>query len=278
MIDNMVSARPQTGLTDADVVYEALVEGGITRFMAIFANHSAPIIGPVRSGRHYFIYWATEYNAIYVFAGASPQGYQAARATDISSIDYTYGEGDFWRSRDREAPHNLYASIDGLRQTIEDAGKGSLGPIVFKTGTSGSQATIPVVSESTAEEITIVHPDGYTVEYVYDAEDNSYLRRMQRQRHIDASDGVQYRPKNVAVQFVRAWPIPGDTAGRMDMELVGEGPAYFFLDGKVVEGKWQKRGLTSPTIFLDQQGNKVTFNEGQTWIQVVPTGSKLSYN
>ncbi|MBI2955308.1 MAG: DUF3048 domain-containing protein [Chloroflexi bacterium] len=268
MIDNQQDARPQTGMSDADVVYEAVVEAGITRFMAIFANRAAPVVGPIRSARHYFIYWAGEYNAIYVHAGSSPQGYAAERSTGISRIDFTYGEGSFWRSADRAAPHNLYASIERLRQTIRDRGEGSLGPLVFK----------PDAPDPGITEITIVHPDGYRVGYTYDAEDNSYLRYMLGRPHVDAANGAQYRAKNVVVQLVRTWRIPGDNAGRMDMALVdSSGPAYFFLDGKAIEGSWRKDSPTSPTQLLDEHGQRVLFNAGQTWIQIVPSSGKVTY-
>lgn len=269
MIDNQDDARPQSGLIDADVVYEAVTEAGITRFMAVFANKLAPVVGPIRSARHYFIYWASEYNAIYVHAGASPQGYVAERDTGISRIDYTYGEGSFWRSSDRDAPHNLYASTDELRNAVRDEGKGSLGPLSFKADSPASTSAV--------EEIVIIHPDGYRVGYVYDKGDNSYQRYMLRQPHVDALNGVQYHPKNVIVQFVSTWRIRGDTAGRVDMELIGDGPAYFFLDGKAIEGSWRKNSPTSPTVFLNENGDKVTFNAGQTWIQVVPSDSQITY-
>ena len=267
MIDNIVFARPQTGLSNADVVYEATVEAGITRFMAIFANLDSDVVGPVRSGRHYFMYWAKEYNAIYVLAGASPQGYAAAAAIDLPRIDYTYGDGYFWRTRDRAAPHNLYTDIARLRETFTDSGEGHLGSLSFK-----SDSPSPSIRT-----IILKHSDGYRVGYIYREGDNSYERYMEQQPHVDAYTNVQYHPKNVIVQFVPAWPIRGDTAGRLDMELVGSGPAYFFLDGTAVKGTWRKDSPSSPTLFLNEEGQEMRFNAGQTWIQVAPTDSMLEY-
>jgi hypothetical protein len=267
MVDNIVFARPQSGLSDADVVYEAVVEAGITRFMAIFGNHDSEVVGPVRSGRHYFMYWANEYNAVYVMAGASPQGYSVAQEIGLPRIDYTYGEGYFWRAADRDAPHNLYTDIARLRTLIPDSKEGRLGSLEFK----------PDRPNPTVNTITLTHPDGYRVGYIYQEGDNSYSRYMQREPHVDAYTGVQYHPKNVIVQFVPTWRIRGDTAGRMDMELVGSGLAYFFLDGIAVKGTWRKDSPYSPTLFLNEQGAPVRFNAGQTWIQVAPADSTLEF-
>ena len=260
MIDNLPDARPHSGMSEADVVYEAVTEGGITRFMAVFGDAEANVVGPVRSARHYFIYWASEYDAIYLHAGASPQGYDAADAIGLTRLDFTYGQGVYWRTSDRWAPHNLYTSIGRSRQLIAEAGRGHLGPLDFK-----EEAPSPGLAT-----VDVTYPDGYRVTYEYRTSDNDFLRYMQRQPHIDAASGVQYHPKSVVVQFVNTWRIPGDTAGRVDMTLLGSGPAYFILDGKAIEGSWRKDALTSPTIFLDKRGKRVLLNLGQTWIQVVP--------
>ncbi|MCL5961294.1 MAG: DUF3048 domain-containing protein [Chloroflexi bacterium] len=267
MIDNLSDARPQSGLSNADVIYEALVEGAITRLMAIFGNSDSEVVGPVRSGRHYFMYWASEYNAVYVLAGASPQGYNAAESLGLARIDYTYGQGYFWRTRERAAPHNLYTNPQRLRDSFKDVGRGNLGGLNFKNDSPTPQVTT----------ITLTHPDKYRVGYVYREQDNSYQRYVLRAPHVDALTGVQYHPKNVIVQIVPAWRIPGDTAGRMDMETVGNGPAYFFLDGRAIEGTWRKDSFTSPTRFQNGDGAEVLFNAGQTWIQIAPTNSILDY-
>lgn len=270
MIENHFDARPQSGLSNADVVYEALVEGWITRFMAIYANHEAEVVGPVRSARHYYVYWASEYNAIYAHCGSSPQGYAALDAVGLTSLDDTYGTGSFWRSDDRVAPHNLYASTEALRDSTDDSGEGWLGGLRFLT----SEA---IAEKDVISEVKVTHPDGYYVLYTYSEEDNAYWREMEGYPHVDAWSGLQYEPKNVLVQFVETWPIPGDEAGRLDMTLVGQGEAYAFTGGKVTKGTWIKESLTAPTRYVDGEGRDILLNPGQTWIQVVPDGSRLSY-
>ncbi len=270
MVENHFDARPQSGLSSADVVYEAVVEAGITRFMAVYANHEAEVVGPIRSARHYYVYWACEYNAIYAHCGSSPQGYDALRAVGLTSLDDTYGTGSFWRSNDRVAPHNLYASTRALRDSTEDWGSGWLGGLRFRPNDTSAEK--PEVTE-----ITIVHPDEYTVVYTYSGGDNVYLREMEDFPHVDAYTGLQYQPKNVIVQFVEAWRIPGDTAGRMDMALVGRGDAYVFVGGKAIKGSWVKSSLTAPTHYVDTNGDDIVLNPGQTWIQVVPDGGQITY-
>ena len=270
MIENHPDARPQTGLNEADVVYEAVAEGGITRFLAVYANgRPNVVVGPVRSARHYYVYWAQEYNAIYVHIGASPQGYNAVNATGITTIDAIYGEGGdaFWRIAERLAPHNLYASTKALWSWVKSGGKGQLAGLQFKADSP----------QTGASQLAVTYPDGYRVGYEYVPTTNSYLRYMDRVPHVDASDGVQYSPKNVIVQVMAAWLIRGDDKGRMDMQVVGGGKAYIFTDGRAIKGSWSKASLHDVTHFYDADGKPVLLNAGQTWIEVLPTEGSVSY-
>jgi len=266
MVDNHIDARPQSGLSNADVIYEAVTEAGITRFMAVYANKEADVVGPIRSGRHYFVYWASEYNGIYVHIGASPQGFDALAATGLTSI----GAANHWRTSDREAPHNAYVSTTQLRAVVRDKGRGQLSGLEF-----GAYDT--TASGTRIKSIKITYPDGYTVRYEYEENTNSYARFMEGLPHVDAWSGTQYRAKNVIVEFLETWRIPGDPEGRVDMTLVGRGKAYAFTGGKATEGSWVKDRLTGPTRFIGSGGENVVLNPGQTWIQVVPLGGSVSY-
>lgn len=270
MVENHPDARPQSGLNRADVVYEVVTEGFITRFLAIFANHDAEVVGPVRSTRHYFIALASEYNAVLGHAGASPQGFNAIRQTGLVTVDNNFGEGRYYRISEREAPHNLYTSVEGVRASADDEGESNLSAIAFKPDA-------PVAPDQVVEALRVTYPDGYFVQYRYARETNSYNRLIEGVPHVDAYDGEQYHPKNVVVQFVNIWPIPGDNAGRVDMELVGSGECFVFQDGRVIEGRWEKQSETEPTTFWDGDGNQVRFNAGQTWIQIVHTTGTLRY-
>jgi hypothetical protein len=130
MVDNFPAARPQTGLAAADIVYEALAEGGITRFLAIYTGADPELVGPVRSARHYYVYWAAEYNAPVVHVMASDEGYAAFVNTGLPDLDEHRGDPGFQRSPDRPMPYNTYTSPAFDRQILSDYGAlwpGSLG-------------------------------------------------------------------------------------------------------------------------------------------------------
>lgn len=271
MVENSVDARPQSGLARADIVYEALTEGWITRFMAIYVNGESDVIGPVRSARHYFVYLACEYDAPYVHIGASPQGYDALRATGLPNLDETHGDPGFWRVRTRYAPHNAYTSTSLIRSSLERVWKakpGSLAGFAFR------EESGPVRGEA-AGEISLAFPAGYSVKYVYSPEDRSYHRYMDGVPHEDAETSEQVAPRNVVVQFVRSWVI--DDVGRLDMAQVGQGKALYFRDGVVTEGYWSKSSPTAPTRWYDSQDEPVQMNPGKIWVQIIPPSVKLSY-
>lgn len=273
MVENSVDARPQSGLARADLVYEALVEGGISRFMAVYVNSQSDAIGPVRSARHYFVYLAAEHNASYVHIGASPQGYEALSAVKITRLDETYGDPGFWRISSRYAPHNAYTSTDLLRSSLDRVRKvtpGSMAGFQFREDPKRVQG-------SEAHKISLTYPGGYQVDYVYSPEENSYLRSMDGYAQRDADTGEQVAPQNVVVQFVKAWLIPGDDAGRLDMEQLGEGKALYFRNGVVTEGYWHKPSYGNVTEWYDADWNPIQFNPGKIWVQIIPPTGKVTY-
>jgi hypothetical protein len=277
MVENHPDARPQAGLDRADVVYDALAEGGISRFLALYMTQEAEAIGPVRSTRHYFVYTAAEYNPTLVFVGASPIGYAALSATGIRKLNESYGDPGVWRSSRRYAPHNAYTGTLEAQAAAEDkygsdAWPGSWGPMVFKDPLAAS------VGEP-ATRIQIRYPPLglYDVEYQYDPETNLYLRVMDGYRHRDQLTGQQLAASNVIVQIVPDDVI--DREGRLDLAQTGDGPAYFFVDGVEIDGWWSKADYGSQTFFWDTAGNLARFNPyGTTWIQLVSPQGRLSYS
>jgi Protein of unknown function (DUF3048) N-terminal domain/Protein of unknown function (DUF3048) C-terminal domain/PEGA domain len=282
MVENHPDARPQTGLDQANVVYEALAEGGISRFLAIYmltpgidGGAHADVIGPVRSTRHYFVYAAAEYNATLVHVGASPIGYAALTATGIRNVNESWGDPGIWRSARRYAPHNAYTSTDDAFQAATDkaeGGPGSWGPLVFKDPSFPSQAP-------SATKIRIRYPPlgWYDVSYTWDPETNTYPRVMDGEPHRDGLTGAQLAARNVVVQVVPDDVI--DREGRLDLIQTGEGPAYYFLDGMVIAGTWTKADFGSRTFFWDTAGNLVRLNAmGTTWIQLIPPEAQLDFS
>lgn len=273
MVENAPDARPQHGLAQADVVYEALAEGGISRFMAVYITRDADLIGPVRSTRHYFVYIAAEFNATLVHVGASPIGYAALSATGIRSLNESRGDSGIWRTRARYAPHNAFTSTYDARAAADsrEEGGGTWGPLVFKDPAARLPGP-PVASVRLG-----YPPRGWdSVSYEYDPETNRYLRWMDGAPHLEPATGEQLAATNLVIQVVPDEVI--DREGRLDLAQVGEGPAYYFLDGIMLEGTWSKADFGSRTLFWDTAGNRVRLNPGgTTWIQLVPPHAELEF-
>jgi hypothetical protein len=273
MVENSPDARPQSGLHAAAIVYEALAEGGISRFMAVYMKGASGVIGPVRSARDYYVKLAKEFNAPLVHIGASPQGYDALRQLGVPSLDETYGMQGFWRSRARVAPHNAYVSTASVREALSAYGvsePGTYGGFVFRDN-------VPIDGLPPASDVLVEYGWGYRVSYEFDPSTSLYKRFMAGGPHIDAETGEQLEAANVVTMTVGTELIAGDDKGRLELDQVGEGKARVFRDGKVVEGTWRKTSLLTPTQFLDGSGNPIPLKRGQTWVQIVPPSATITY-
>src|SRR5438270_2048317 len=165
MVENQADARPQTGLTHADVVYEALAEGGITRFIAVYLSGDAPVVGPVRSLRHYFAFMAGDYGADVVHIGASPEGFTWRDAMNMGHLDESAGDPGVWRVRSRPPPHNAYTDTAADRGFLALRGRQQnrrWGPLLFSEQAPRGEAP--------AETVTLgFRPWPYRVVYTWDA-------------------------------------------------------------------------------------------------------------
>jgi hypothetical protein len=272
MIENQADARPQTGLTSADVVYEALAEGGITRFIALFLNDDAPVVGPVRSLRHYFAFFAAEYGADVVHIGASPEGYAWRDALNMGHLDETFGEPGIWRVGWRPPPHNAYTDTTADREILAARGRQvnrGWGPLLFSE--QAARGTIA------ARQIGMrFRPWAYRVEYAWDEAAGRYLRSMEGQPHRDGATGDQVAPAAVVVQFADVEAIPDDPKLRLDVDLAGAGGALVaFSSGTRRDGSWTKPAADAPSTWLDEDGNPMVLPPGPVWVEVLPIGSAL---
>lgn len=277
MIENLSTIRPQAGLNKANVVYEALAEGGITRFLAIYAHdETIEEIGPVRSARDYFLDWVLEFNALYAHAGGSPSSLRLIDQYNILDLDQISGDHPyFWRDRERAAAleHTLFTSSELLTYAKRDKEipeEGDFKPWLFK-----EEAPLAQRSEE-AKKITIDYSTfSYKVEYEYNRENNYFLRINGGEPHLDFKTQEQLWAKNVVVQYVKtrlADPL------RLAMETIGEGGALIFQDGQMINGTWKKEDREERTRFYDSEGNEIRFNPGPIWIEVVPTDRNVEYN
>ena len=273
MIENQADARPQTGLDQADVVYEALAEGGITRFIALYLSGDASSVGPVRSLRHYFAFFAAEYGADVVHIGASPEGYAWRDALQMGHLDETFGEPGIRRVGSRPPPHNAYTDTAADRRFLVERGgqqNYSWGPLLFSDGAP--------LGELQAENISLsFRPWSYRVDYAWNADQARYLRSMEGAPHRDAASGEQIAPATVIVQFAEVDPIPNDPKLRLDVNLAGGGgPLVVFSGGSRRDGTWSKTDPRSASIWLDAGGNPFVIPSGPVWVEVVPLDSPLA--
>jgi hypothetical protein len=280
MIDDLWAARPQSGLSSAAVVWHAPAEGGIPRYMALFAADDPSSVGPVRSSRLYYIAWAAEWDSVYVHVGGSPQAmvYLATskgRGKAVYNADFRrWGNKYLWRIKTRFAPHNVYSDAKNLRKLAKAVGGDPYKTVPTPVWTFAADA--PLEARPTGGTITVPYPAN-KVQYKYDRKSNTYLRSVTGEgKQVDAANKTRVAPKNVVVMQVPFVPI-GDRKHRLDGKVVGTGKAWIFTNGKVVKGTWKKNNFTSPTRFFGPDGNPVTLTMGQTFVQVIPRSMSISY-
>ncbi len=276
MIENLTVARPQSGLSEANVVYEALAEGGITRFMAIYSgNMKMWEVGPIRSARPYYVDWAEEYGALYMHAGGSQQAIADVKnSTKITDLDQFYNSQYYWRDTERQVAieHTLYSSGEKMVYALRDKElpkEGDFESWKFKEDTELSQRPIE------EKNITIDFSSfSYKVEYKYNKDTNDYLRYQAGDIHKDKNDS-EIRAKDVIVQKVNTYLVDSQ---RLGMDTVGEGEAIIFVDGTAIVGTWEKKSENDRTIFYDVNGDEVKLNAGPIWVEIVPTDREIVYN
>jgi Protein of unknown function (DUF3048) N-terminal domain/Protein of unknown function (DUF3048) C-terminal domain len=272
MVENQADARPQTGLPAADVVYEALAEGGITRFLAVYLSGDAGMVGPVRSLRHYFAFLAGDYGADLVHIGASPEGFAWRDAMNLGKLDESASDPGVWRVRTRRAPHNAYTGTAADREFLLARGRQRnrlWGPLLFSSE--------PPLGSEVAEHVAVsFRPWAYRVDYAWDAEQERYRRSMEGAPHLDADTGEQISPATVVVQFADVERVPNDPKLRLDMNIVdGNGPLLVMNGGRQREGWWSKAAPRSATQWLDADGEPLVIPHGQVWVEIVPVDSPV---
>jgi hypothetical protein len=269
MVDNEYNARPQSGLIDADIVYEMPAEGNITRYMAIFHHNSSDKIGPVRSARPYFIDTALEFNAVYVHCGGSPQALKDIKTLKVETLNDLKGSPCFWRSKDRKMPHNLYTSTKLMREVMEKQNFKTIKPpqyFSFNTGFS-------VPEGKNTGNIIINYFKNYEVEYRYNDTDSTYTRYVNGSPLKDKESGEEVKAVNIIVERVKNRVL--DDKGRLEIENIGTNPGYYISGGKYIDIQCVKESRSGRTIYRDLSGNEILLNRGSIWIQVVPESSTV---
>lgn len=273
MIENHWDARPAIGLAKANLVYEVMTEGGITRFLAFFANYDKKLekIGPVRSARPYYVDWVSEFDALYMHVGGSDEALANIKRFSVKDLNEFYNGGYYWRSS-RPRPHNVYTSSELMKKGLKlmglDEEEGDYESWKYKDeAASGNHPDFSGIAVDYGSPAFLARWD-------YNKETNDYTRFMAGEKHID-EDGSEIKAKNVVVQYVKMWVI--DDYGRKKIETIGEGRAVVFSDGEAIEGVWKKESRTSRTKFYDSTGAEIQFNRGTTWVEVVSKIHEVSW-
>ena len=278
MIDDAPGARPQSGFNAAAVVWQAPAEGGVPRYMMIFQDQMPTDVGPVRSARSYFIQWAAEWKAVYGHVGGSPQAQATLRSQGNGQLVYNadqfrWGGTYYRRVSSRPAPHNVYS--DGKSLRIMATKVGARNELLKPFWRFGKDA--PLAERPSGGIIRVDYPYN-KITYRYDKATNTYLRGITGQtRQIDPADGKQVAPRNVVIMMVSFGPLnDGSNKHRLEARNVGSGKAWIATNGRTIQGTWKKSSVAGPTRFYDKAGTPVTLTAGQTFIQVMPLGSKVT--
>lgn len=273
MLNNIRAAQPLCSLTDADMLFEFLVEGGITRCIALYSDMTdVPHIGSIRSARPYFVDVASGYNAIYVHHGGSEDGYAAIRNMDVDDIDS--GDADFYRDQDRldagyAMEHTSFVNGNSLIEASADMEFTT----VIETGVDYGYQFADKGSTNNGQVASYVDlrfmPEGKRSILVYDNQTGAYTFHQHSEDVIDGNT-------NRVVQFKNALVLAADTSSYqkgkniyMDITLTGSGEGYFICDGKAVSITWSREDQNSPFVFTHEDGTPITFGVGRTYIAVV---------
>lgn len=266
MIENSPDARPQSGLKQAGVVFEAIAEGGITRFLTLHQEDKPQLIGPVRSLRMYYVDWLAPFNASVAHVGGSAAALAEVRNGSYRDIDQFFNANTYWRAADRYAPHNVYTSFERLDALNQAKGYNES---TF-TGFSRVDGKASDTPNASSVEVTISGPL-YNSSYVYDKATNTYSRSQAGAAHLDREDG-QITPSVVIAMKVDMTKVLED-GYRESIATTGSGEAIIFQNGTAQTVTWHKADRGTQLSFTDAAGKDVPLVRGQTWISAIPNGS-----
>jgi hypothetical protein len=274
MVNNHPNARPQSGISKADIVYEMLVEGEATRLLAIFQSNIPETIGPVRSARDYFIQVAKGYDALYIAHGYSPKAQQLLNSGVVDNFNGMQHDGTyFFRSKNRKAPHNSYITAENIERATDKLKISLKNDKNFDLTFYANEDNVKMGNEAKKIHMNYFSQNSsYSSIYTYDSESKKYFKSSPQEKIMDELVDEQVAISNVLF-FETAHKVI-DTEGRRDITLTGGGTAYVFQHGQMREVKWKNdNGLV---YAVEQDGSKVPLVPGNTWIHFVPSSPGLS--
>lgn len=290
MIDNNIGNEKHAGLQDSYLNYEIIVEGGLTRIMAIYKDKDVSLIGPVRSSRHYFLDYALESDAIYTHYGWSPYAEKDIKNLGVNNINGLTDEAPFWRDRKIKAPHNVFTSINNIQKYASEknysmkskdwklfkysADEINLNPAETQSENTSIEENQQNTEEvETANQISMTYSNHQARSYSYDSENKYYLRSMNGIAHLDKTTNLQLHYKNIIIEKVENYSL--DSYGRQDLKTVSSGEGYFITNGYAKPITWEKDSRSSKTEYKYKNGKGIVLNDGNTFIQIVPLTSNI---
>ncbi|GAA0067265.1 MAG: DUF3048 domain-containing protein [Clostridium perfringens] len=270
IIENSRAARPQSGLSEADIVYETMAEAGIPRFLAVFYENSPDVIGPVRSVRPYFLDISKEHDLPFAHCGGSSEALATISSDkSLNSINEIKNGSAFWRDNTRKAPHNLYTSANNIRNFISDNGYE-----YSKNNALSFKDNSLLNSSNYISEIKLNLSDYYTTSYKY--VDGFYEKYMDEELAIDKNTNSPLKFKNIVVQ-ITDMSLQSDNT-HLDIDLTGTGEGYILSNGRMEKIHWEKEDTNSKTILKTEDGNSIYLSRGNTIWNIVDKNSSLFFN
>ena len=271
-IDNAPDARPQAGLDVADVVYEEVVEGGTTRFIAILHSAAPPLAGPVRSVRPMDPDILAAYHGLFAYSGGIPAFVSLMRKAPVQDVNVDVATDAYSWDKSRRAPHNTFISPEKLWPKAK--GDNAAPPqAMFEYRATGAP-----FGEADATGVSITYGPRASAAYDWDAPSATWKRTQNGTPHMTAS-GAQVAPDNVVIQFVTTRTLGyRDQSGTnvVESEVVGSGDAWILSGGRITKGKWSKSSQTAVTKYADAAGNPAKLAAGRTWVHFAPIGSPVT--
>jgi hypothetical protein len=282
LLENDPAARPQSGITKADLIYEMEAEGYVTKITAFFLSNYPTKVGPVRSVRKQQMYLWSEWNYMYVYWGGSVnvpgQDFNEIKKSlgiNAPGIDGTVTSAGLFRSSDRLAPHNAYANLDYLKNNAYNFVPKQR-TLYFDANASikGTPATSVSLSYSSALKSKYIVKDTDKITYVYDSGMKLYGKSIGGNPVVDKEDGTKLYVKNIIVQHARHYFVAGTVYTNID--LVGSGKAEYFTEGVMRTGTWERKNTNSLTKYYDENGKEIAFKPGTTYVQIVRTDATVT--
>lgn len=277
MIDNNVGSSSHIGLQEAYITYEIVVEGGLSRMMAIYKDKETPEIGPVRSSRHYFLDYALESDCIYTHYGWSPFAENDIKLLGVNNLNGLYDNIPFWRSNNYRSPHNVFTSIAKIYEASDKKGyrKESNDWKLLNYQIKDYNLEEKYQEDSnviTANQVSFNYLASQSRSFTYNVENKYYLRTMNNEPHIDANTKEQYHYKNLILMKVNNFTL--DNEGRQDLDTVGTGEGFYVTNGHAIPIQWSKSARNAKTQYI-YKDEEININDGNTFIEIVPINNQI---